>query len=430
MKTIYPFMGLALCGAAAQAQEKPNFLIIQCDHLTQRVVGAYGHTQGCTLPIDEVASRGVIFSNAYVGCPLSQPSRAALWSGMMPHQTNVRSNSSEPVNTRLPENVPTLGSLFSENGYEAVHFGKTHDMGSLRGFKHKEPVAKPFTDPEFPVNNDSFLDVGTCEDAVAYLSNPPKEPFICIADFQNPHNICGFIGENAGVHTDRPISGPLPELPDNFDVEDWSNIPTPVQYICCSHRRMTQAAHWNEENYRHYIAAFQHYTKMVSKQVDSVLKALYSTPAGRNTIVVIMADHGDGMASHRMVTKHISFYDEMTNVPFIFAGPGIKQQKKPIDHLLTQPTLDLLPTLCDLAGIVVPAEKAGISLAPTLRGEKQKKSHPYVVSEWHSEYEYVTTPGRMVRGPRYKYTHYLEGNGEELYDMKKIRVKEKSCQRP
>mgnify|MGYP001516779110 CR=1 FL=1 len=48
MKTIYPFMGLALCGVAAQAQEKPNFLIIQCDHLTQRVVGAYGQTQGCT----------------------------------------------------------------------------------------------------------------------------------------------------------------------------------------------------------------------------------------------------------------------------------------------------------------------------------------------------------------------------------------------
>lgn len=40
MKTIYPFMGLALCSVTAQAQEKPNFLIIQCDHLTQRVVGA------------------------------------------------------------------------------------------------------------------------------------------------------------------------------------------------------------------------------------------------------------------------------------------------------------------------------------------------------------------------------------------------------
>ena len=146
MKTIYPFMGLALCSVTAQAQEKPNFLIIQCDHLTQRVVGAYGQTQGCTLPIDEVASRGVIFSNAYVGCPLSQPSRAALWSGMMPHQTNVRSNSSEPINPRIPENVPTLGSLFSENGYEAVHFGKTHDMGSLRGFMNhwlKDIISPP-----------------------------------------------------------------------------------------------------------------------------------------------------------------------------------------------------------------------------------------------------------------------------------------------
>ena len=112
MKTIYPFMGLALCGVAAQAQEKPNFLIIQCDHLTQRVVGAYGQTQGCTLPIDEVASRGVIFSNAYVGCPLSQPSLAALWSGMMPHQTNVRSNSSEPINPRIPRKCTDIRKSF------------------------------------------------------------------------------------------------------------------------------------------------------------------------------------------------------------------------------------------------------------------------------------------------------------------------------
>ena len=136
---------------------------------------------------------------------------------------------------------------------------------------------------------------------------------------------------------------------------------------------------------------------MVSKQIDSVLKALYSTPAGKNTIVVIMADHGDGMASHRMVTKQISFYEEVTNVPFIFAGPGIKHQKRAVDNILTQPTIDLLPTLCDLAGISVPAEKPGISIAPTLKGEKQVKKHPYAVSEWHSEYEVIVTPGSFFR---------------------------------
>ena len=417
MKTIYPLLGLACYSMAVQAQEKPNILIIQCDHLTQRVVGAYGQTKGCTDAIDEVASRGVIFANAYVGCPLSQPSRSALWSGMMPHQTNVRSNSAEPINKTLSDKIPTLGSLFSTHGYDAVHFGKCHDMGSLRGFKHKEPTAQPFKDPDFPVNNDSFLDVGTCQDAATYLKNPPQKPFICIADFQNPHNICGYIGENKGVHQNPPFNGELPQLPQNFEVEDWTQVPRPIQYICCSHRRMTQASQWSEENYRHYIAAFQHYTQMVSKQIEEVLKALYSTPAGKNTIIVILADHGDGMASHRMVTKQISFYDEVTNVPFIFAGPGIKKQNQPITNLLTQPTIDLLPTLCELAQIKTPKEKQGISLAPILKGKEQKQKHSYVASEWHTEYEEIISPGRMIRSPRYKYTHYLEDNGEELYDM-------------
>lgn len=420
MKSFYPFLGIAACAATAglHAQERPNFLIIQCDHLTQRVVGAYGSTYGLTPTIDKYASEGVVFANAYVGCPLSQPSRTALWSGMMPHQTKVRSNSAEPINAELPAEIPTLGEVFTAGGYEAVHFGKRHDMNALRGFKHKEPVPEPFKDDAFFVNNDSFLDVGTCKDAVGYLKNPPAEPFICIADFQNPHNICGYIGANAGEHTDKPYDGVLPELPDNFDVEDWNNVPKPVQYICCSHRRMMQASHWSEENYRHYIAAFHHYTSMVMKQIDEVIAALNSTPAGRNTIVIFLADHGDGMASHRMVTKQTSFYDEMTNVPFVFSGPGIKARKKPVTALVS-PTTDLMPTLCDLAGITYPDGKSGISLAPTLKGKKQKEQHPYVVSEWDSEYDKVITPGRMIRGPRYKYTHYREDNGEELYDLQK-----------
>lgn len=116
MKTIHSFMGMALCSFPVMAQQSPNFLIIQCDHLTQRVVGAYGADPSCTPPIDRIASQGVTFANAYVGCPLSQPSRAALWSGLMPHQTNVRSNSAEHINPPLPDSIPTLGSLFTANG--------------------------------------------------------------------------------------------------------------------------------------------------------------------------------------------------------------------------------------------------------------------------------------------------------------------------
>lgn len=415
MKWIYPVAALSAC-TSTTAQQRPNILVIQCDHLTQRIVGAYGETQGATPAIDRIASAGVVFANAYVGCPLSQPSRAALWSGLMPHQTGVRSNSGTHINPELPDSVPTLGSVFAAHGYQAVHFGKTHDGGALRGFRHKEPVPEPFADPHYPVNNDSFLDVGTCRDAVEYLSNAPAKPFICVVDFQNPHTICGYVGANRGVHTDTPVPDTLPELPANFEVACWSARPVPVQYICCTHRRMAQASQWSETNYRHYLAAYRHYTQLADRQIGQVLDALYSTPAGRNTVVIILADHGDGLASHRMVTKQVSFYEEVTNVPLLAAGPGIRQRSVPVSDLLVQPTTDLLPTLCELAAIPAPEGKPGISFAPVLKGEEQLRKHPYVASEWHSEYEVTVSPGRMIRSARYKYTHYLEG-GEELYDL-------------
>lgn len=55
MKTFHLFMRVFLNGIAVLPQEKPDFLIIQCDHSTQRIVGTYGDTKGCTLPIDGVS---------------------------------------------------------------------------------------------------------------------------------------------------------------------------------------------------------------------------------------------------------------------------------------------------------------------------------------------------------------------------------------
>ncbi len=419
MKKVFTLLTAPLAIASMTATEsRPNILIIQCDHLAQRALSTYGGNWGCASVIDSIASQGVAFANAYVGCPLSQPSRAALWTGLMPHQNQVRSNSFLDSYPTISKSTATLGELFSNNGYVAAHFGKTHDREALRGFVHKEPVAESFIDPYFPVNGDSFRDVGTCKDVVGFLRNDSLDkPFICVADFENPHNICGFVGANEGEHIDKPIPFELPSLPDNFEVTDWDNLPPSIQYMCCIHRRMTQAAHWNETNYRYYIAAYQYYTRMVCKQIEQVMAALQASGKADNTIVVVLADHGDGLASHRMVTKFISFYDEMTNVPFIIAGKGIKRNEQPLKNLLVSPTLDLLPTLCDIAGIDVPSDKKGISLLPVLKGEKNKNTHPYVVSEWHSSRDLSITPGRMIRSKQYKYTHYLEKNAEELYDL-------------
>lgn len=408
----------------AQQQERPNILIIQCDHLSQRVIDRYGETIGLTPVIDSLANTGVVFQDAYVACPLSQPSRAGLWSGTLPHINGVRSNSAEPINALVSEDIPTLGELFTAAGYDAVHFGKTHDMGSLRGFDHTAVVAETFDDLNYPVNQDSFRDVVTTRNVVNYLSNKKASdaPFICIADMINPHNICGYVGAFQGEYIDESsvpaIYGDLPELPANFEIEDWEALPLPLQYLCCTHSRLTQAAHWSPLQYRHYVAAFRYYCKMVCAQLEEIMAALHSTSAGENTIIVLTADHGDGMASHHMVSKHASFYEEMTNVPFIISGANIKSQKENVGGLASV-TLDLLPTLCGLAGIDTPADKTGVDWSPLLTGRGKVKSPDYVVSQWHTEYEYAITPGRMIRTRDYKYVHYLEGDGEQLFDLRR-----------
>ena len=402
----------------ARPGQKTNILIIIADQLAQRAVGCYGDRWAETPNINSLAASGVRFSNAYTNCPLCQPSRASFWTGRLPNQTGVTSNGMNYPVPDIPLKMPTLGEQFLIAGYETINFGKRHDAGSLRGFKLVETEELEVEHPEaWPVNYDSKQDAYTTGKCVEYLRQTHDKPFLAVASLNNPHNICGWVGENAGVHEDVPIPyGELPPLPGNFEIDDLESRPLPVQYLCCSHRRLEQACHWSETNYRHYLAAYYHYLKMVDTQIGQILEALHSTPAGNNTLVVFLSDHGDSMASHRMVTKQVSFYEETTRVPLIFAGAGLGGRGTLINRPLVS-LLDLTPTLCDYAGIPAPRDLFGRSLMPWLRGKKPSSWHDYVVSEWLTEWGYTISPGRMIRTDNYKYTKYVEGGGEELYNL-------------
>jgi choline-sulfatase len=395
---------------------KPNILIIITDQLAYKAVGALGNKDVKTPVIDGLVSNGVTFTNTYNTCPLCQPVRASFWTGRLPHETNVLSNK---PGEEIPSDMTTLGDIFSKAGYETIHFGKTHDAGSLRGFKRVKVEEKEVNQTDaWPATGDTKRDRDTTIKSIRWLKKSHKKPFLAVIDMYNPHNICKWIGANQGPHKDVPIETPLPQLPSNFELNDIEKRPLPVQYICCTHHRLEQAGEWNELNYRHYLAAYYHYVNRVDTEIGLILDALYKSPAGDNTLVVFMADHGDAMTGHRMVTKHISFYEETTHVPFIFTGPGIEGQSKYIKEPLVS-LLDLLPTLCDYANLSAPADLRGISLLPLLKNKPIKSNREYVVSQWHNEYDKAFTPGRMLRTKRYKYITYLEGNGEEFYDLEK-----------
>jgi len=400
---------------------RPNILVIVADQLAWRALPMYGDTYAQTPNIDRIAGRAgraVRFTDCYTPCPLCQPARAAFWTSRYPHETGVLSNARKHYVPGVARSLPTLGDLFADAGYTTRHVGKRHDAGSLRGFDLAPIDGIPVdAQPAWPVNYDTLQDRYATTSAVEWLHRYDGEaPYLTVVDLQNPHNICGWVGENAGEHRDVPVDVPLPPLPANFEDADLDRRPRPVQYVCCSHNRLSQAGPWNEKNYRHYLAAYYHYLSRLDSEIGLVLDALERRDDASSTIVVFTADHGDGMASHRMVTKQVSFIEETTHVPFMVAGPdALISGDREVTHPIS--LLDLLPTLCDLGS--VPAEDGfrGGSLRPWLQGEPAEAPHPYVVSEWHTEWGFTISPGRMLRTDRYKYTRYLEGDGEELYDL-------------
>ena len=114
----------------------------------------------------------------------------------------------------------------------------------------------------------------------------------------------------------------------------------------------------------HWI--YHRLTEDVDRQIGTILEALSETGLDKNTIIVFTSDHGDMDGSHKMVHKGV-FYEESTRVPFIIAGPGVKQGVDR-EHLVSS-SVDLIPTFCDFAGIEIPRAIQGLSLKSIATGD-------------------------------------------------------------
>ena len=395
---------------------KKNIVIFLMDQLTWKELPAYGNSFIQTPNIDRIAEEGFLIDGCYTACPLCQPSRAAFWTGRYPHETGVLSNGEKWPEKGISEELPTLGETFSQAGWQTMHFGKTHDGGALRGFvcEPENELTFPEEEPAFPLNEDSFRDNYTVHAACRFLEERKDDrPLLMIADLVNPHNICGWVGVNQGVHKGTASDRPLPPLPENFLFDDIENRPAAVRYICCTNNRQAQAAGWTPENFQEYLRAYYYYLSLADRSLAVIQEVLMKkgyTP--ENTLFVFASDHGDGMAARGQVTKQVSFYEETTRVPMIFRGPGVKPgRREGIASLL-----DLFPTLCGWAGITPPEGLRGKDLTETLKGGDLPE-RDYVACEWHTEWGYTVSPGRMIRTERYKYTKYIEDGAEELFDL-------------
>jgi len=371
---------------AAQGRRRPNVLIITNDQQRVDAISAVGNKWVKTPNMDSLVANGVYFTKSYCPYPLCSPSRAALHTSRMPHEIGVDHN-----NMAIDPKNLISGQIFREAGYDTGYAGKWHcpDAYPADGIPGYEVLNKTTRQGKLA----QVVDEATMSAAIEFIQRKREKAFLAVVSFINPHDICLPAGETSPLledlwkRYDPPAGAELPPLPANFG--DTQGAPE-------GFTRKTRHEAWDENHWRKYIYAYYRMMEDVDRQVGLVLQALRQTGQEDNTIIVFTSDHGEGLASHRWTGK-MMYYEEEAAVPLIVSFKGvIPAGRIDREHLVS--ALDVLPTICDYAGVKGPAVMRGQNLRKIIEKPKQP-GHEYVVSEM------ANGPARsfMLRTNRYKH---------------------------
>jgi arylsulfatase A-like enzyme len=161
---------------------------------------------------------------------------------------------------------------------------------------------------------------------------------------------------------------------------------------------------YDEKAWRINRWIYHRLTERVDGEIGRILNGLKKAGLEDNTLIIFTSDHGNMDASHRLASKGM-FYEESVGVPFILKYKGgIPAGQTDRKHLVST-GLDILPTICDYAGIDIPEHLLGRSLRPVAEGETVDDWRTYVASENHYT--------RMIRSQRYKYCAFDDPDSKE-----------------
>ena len=374
--------------------------------------------------MDSIARRGMRFERAYCMNPVCVASRFSLFTGRRGSDIGLLNNKDDHIK-EMPAAVleHAMGWQMRRAGYRTAFGGKTHFPLGLRpedyGF---ETISRDDRDR-------------LAEDCVQFLSGDHSDPFLLVASFINPHDICHMaIRDFAETPLERQLSRPdrielrevdaalqipdglteeeffrnvCPPLPENFEIP-----PQEAEAIRIMQARspfkLKARERYSEEDWRMHRWAYARLTERVDGQIGRVLAALQAKNLIDSTVVVFTSDHGDMDASHRMEHK-TAFYDESARVPLLIAGPGLAPGAVDSRHAVSN-GLDLFPTFCALAGLEPPGELEGRSLLPLLDAAP--------TAAWRDTTPVESDIGQMIVQDDFKYMRYYQGeNSEQLVDL-------------
>ena len=389
-----------LAGRQSPKPKPKNILLIFTDQQHIDTIAAGGCRHVRTPALDRLKTSGVSFTQSYSANPVCSPARSAVFTGRTSSECAVHINGKS-----IRPDIPNLGQWFSQHtDYETFYAGKWH-------------LPRTYTSkiPGFKVINTGISGFGYLCDTVisraceGFLQNRSKsKPFLLVASFMQPHDICEWLRLNMN-NPERlrypELAGEIPELPDNFEFD--KNEPETIRKKRLGNEPFK--GNWSKEQWRYYRWSYYRNIEHVDAEIGRVLHALENFGHANDTLIVLTSDHGEGMGHHQMVRKS-TLYDEAAKVPLLFSWPGyISENRTDTTHLSSG--MDIMPTLCDVAGIKPPENMRGRSLRPIIDGTSARGSE-FVVTE------VSTNTGRMVRTESYKYITYRNDSVEQLFDMK------------
>ena len=403
---------VGLCCAHAAESKRPNILFILVDDQSPMDLKMYNPRSSCQTPtLDKLAAQGMVIDGAYhmgsFSGAVCTPSRHMIMSGRTVWHLPIGPLAKEKCPPQLEQN--TIPAVFNRAGYDTM---RTCKMGN--SYEAANKLFQVRHDAEKRGGTDETGSAWHAEQVLNYLndrqSSSDHDPFLIYFGFSHPHDtrdgkpelLAKYGATNhADEHSLPPVLPNRPLLPLSYlPAHPFNNGHADVR------DEVSASGVWrnrDEATIRNEIGREYACSENIDIQIDRVLKKLESMGELDNTWIFYTADHGIAIGRHGLQGKQ-NLYQHTWRVPFIAKGPGIKPGSRVEGNIYL---LDVLATLCDVAGIQPPETNEGLSFKPVLEGKQ-----PTVRDVMYGVYNGGTKPGmRSVKKGDWKLIQYDAMNG-------------------
>jgi arylsulfatase A-like enzyme len=425
--------------------DRPNVLFIAVDDLNDWVNCMGGRAGVHTPNLDQLAERGVLFTNAHCAAPSCNPSRVALMTSVRPSTSGVYNNSADWRKSPRLAKAVTIPEHFRAAGYDVFGGGKIfHALSWIKkgyGKSQNDPrcwdryfpsMQQPMPDAYWPpeakveIHSDGYVRWK----AIAQGKDPQGRPahYFDYAPVLKPdevmadHKVIDWAAEQLTHDYDKPFFMAVglfrPHIPwyapqKYFDLYPLDEVQLPRilendlddcrQGSGMVRRKWQQ---WLVENdqWRSAVQAYLASISFADAQLGRLIQALDKSQYADNTVIVLWSDHGMHIGEKEHWEK-FTLWEESTRVPLIVVAPKVNTPHAKCPQPVS--LLDVYPTLIDLCDLPPRDDLDGRSLVPQLMDPATVRDEPA-----------LTTWGRgnhALRTQQHRYIRYANG-AEELYD--------------